>query len=45
MPDIEAVSMQPTGAESTCFDFVKSRKSRLGKTAFGNPKGINQNGS
>jgi len=44
MPDITAARMQATGAESTCFDFVKSRKSRLSKTAFGTQKGINQKG-
>jgi hypothetical protein len=41
---IAAASVQPTGAEITYFEFVKLRKSRLSKTAFGNPKGSNQNG-
>jgi hypothetical protein len=34
-PDIVAASMQPSGAESTYFDFVKSRKSRPSTTDFG----------
>jgi hypothetical protein len=31
-----AASMQPKRAESTHFEFVKSRKSGLSKSAFGN---------